>query len=278
MNVEAYIESGVLEAVVLGVATEQEQREVQCMASIYPEIGQALDQLREGLESMAEAAAVPPPADLKAAILQEVAQTPQEREEVETAAPVVQLQPQKTSNTGWWAAVACLALLVAATAMFLSRDSSLSEAEQALADKQQRIEALETEQQQAAAKANEEQARADELESQLAELTGPETRKLLLGQTDIGKGEIVVFWNGNSGNTYVDISDLPELPETQDYQLWALVEGTPVDLGVIDKTQATGQTQTMTNIDAPDAFAVTIEAAGGKPTPNLEALIAIANL
>ena len=68
MNVEEYIASGVLEAVVLGVATDQEQRAAQCLSGIYPEIAEVLENYSSGLESFAIKTAVAPPAGLKSLI------------------------------------------------------------------------------------------------------------------------------------------------------------------------------------------------------------------
>ena len=62
--------------------------------------------------------------------------------------------------------------------------------------------------------------------------------------------------------------DLPTLPAGRDYQLWAIVAGKPISHGVFG-LEANGRAQLLAN--APpgpaDAFAVTIEPAGGVPAP-----------
>jgi hypothetical protein len=58
LNIAEYIASGILEEYLMGSATEQEQREVACMASIYPEIQVALDQLADGIEKYARIHAI----------------------------------------------------------------------------------------------------------------------------------------------------------------------------------------------------------------------------
>ena len=55
MDIKEYISSGILESYVLGNASEQERREVECISSIYPEIRQELDALSRSLEKYAEA-------------------------------------------------------------------------------------------------------------------------------------------------------------------------------------------------------------------------------
>lgn len=61
MNVQEYIESGILEAYVLGSASEAETRELLYLKGRYPQIQQALTELEQDMESMAERMAVPPP-------------------------------------------------------------------------------------------------------------------------------------------------------------------------------------------------------------------------
>ncbi len=68
MKVKEYIESGVLEAFVLGVASEAEQRELMQMKMQYTEVDTALTELEADMERIAQYMAVPPPPDLFARI------------------------------------------------------------------------------------------------------------------------------------------------------------------------------------------------------------------
>lgn len=61
MDTHQYIASGVLEAYLLGLASEEEQHEVQQMKVIYPEISAALNELEVAIESYCLENAVPPP-------------------------------------------------------------------------------------------------------------------------------------------------------------------------------------------------------------------------
>ena len=38
-----------------------------------------------------------------------------------------------------------------------------------------------------------------------------------------------IFWMKNTGQVYIDPSNLPAVPEGKQYQLWAIVDGKPVD-------------------------------------------------
>lgn len=61
MNIKEYIDSGILEAYVLGSASETEARELLNYKDQYPEVKQALFELELDMERIAEAMAIPPP-------------------------------------------------------------------------------------------------------------------------------------------------------------------------------------------------------------------------
>jgi len=61
MNVKAYIESGVLETYVLGLASEAEVQELLRYKEEYPEVLQALTGLETDMERLASSMAVTPP-------------------------------------------------------------------------------------------------------------------------------------------------------------------------------------------------------------------------
>ncbi len=68
MEIKEYIESGVLEAFVIGSASEQEAQEVLRYKEEYPEIQTALNEIEMDMERVAGYMAVPPPPTLWAKI------------------------------------------------------------------------------------------------------------------------------------------------------------------------------------------------------------------
>jgi mannose-6-phosphate isomerase-like protein (cupin superfamily) len=65
MSISEYIKSGILEMYVLGIATEQEAREVQEMAEKHPEIRDELDIISSDIELYANLHAVKPDPTIK---------------------------------------------------------------------------------------------------------------------------------------------------------------------------------------------------------------------
>jgi anti-sigma-K factor RskA len=67
---------------------------------------------------------------------------------------------------------------------------------------------------------------------------------------------------------------LPKTDNGHEYQLWALVDGKPVSLGVFGPN-AKDAVQQMETIEKAQAFAVTIEPTGGSVNPTMEKMVAM---
>ena len=81
----------------------------------------------------------------------------------------------------------------------------------------------------------------------------------------------MVFWDTVTKDVYLTVSKLPQPAPDQQYQLWAMVDGTPVDAGVFDMKEASGMMK-MKNIPKAQAFAITLEKRGGSPVPSMDKL------
>lgn len=79
-----------------------------------------------------------------------------------------------------------------------------------------------------------------------------------------------LYWDKASGKVYLMIHHLPRTDESEDFQLWAMVNGKPVSIGLINDgtrdrfIELTGAPGTATS------FVVTLEKGGGAQTPNME--------
>ncbi len=79
----------------------------------------------------------------------------------------------------------------------------------------------------------------------------------------------MVYWNKASKEVFIEIKNLPVPEAGKQYQLWAIVNGKPVDAGMITLTQGDSSLHKMKNFDAVQAFAITLEKEGGSPSPTL---------
>jgi hypothetical protein len=80
-----------------------------------------------------------------------------------------------------------------------------------------------------------------------------------------------VYWDTRTKDVYLMVNNLPMPSADKQYQLWAIVDGKPVDAGVFDMANNSPIVK-MKNIPQAQAFAITLEKRGGSPTPTMEAM------
>ena len=85
-----------------------------------------------------------------------------------------------------------------------------------------------------------------------------------------------VFWNNKTKDVYLLANKLPKAPSDKQYQLWALVDGKPVDAGMLG-VDCNGVCKVKNVLNA-QMFAITLEKKGGSPTPDLTQLQVIGNV
>lgn len=87
-----------------------------------------------------------------------------------------------------------------------------------------------------------------------------------------------IFWMKNTGEVYVDPTYLPQAPAGKQYQLWAIVDGKPIDAGMISTSKGVYHIQKMKSFGKAEAFAITLEKAGGSPTPNMKEMYVMSKI
>ena len=101
-------------------------------------------------------------------------------------------------------------------------------------------------------------------------LKDPNTTVVNMVGTQVApKSSANVYWDSASSNVFLVVKNMPSLPSDQQYQLWALIDGKPKDLGVFDATDEKVILK-MKNTQKAQAFAITIEQKGGSPSPTLQ--------
>jgi len=278
MNVEDYIATGILDGYVLGSLSEQEVKEVECMAHIYPEIATELSLSIAGVEEYARLHSVPPPSDLRAAILEKAKkELPPIVSNKEEETPVVSMNASDAnSKPGWgWKAVAAAAVIVLSIGAFqffvLKKEASASAL--ALEAKEKTVGTLQTELQGS-------QIQLAEAQTQLDQFINPSNSRIVPLNAAPGQSEDMfasIAWNTTSHQVHIAPGSLPTLDASKQYQLWAIVDGAPVDLGVFDPSDQPQMMQ-LKSVAEPQAFAITVEKRGGVPSPTMEAMVVIGNV
>lgn len=268
MDVNEYISSGILEAYALGLVSSQEKKEVECMSHIYPEIQEELNRVSQAMEDMALKQQVQAPAHLKAKIF---AALPKEapataQKDTTAEAKIVPMAAGKPSQTFKWLAAACFIGLVGIGDLYMNERSAkttlnneLAEVKTKMGEKEQAIDQL--------SKQN------TYSQQELAMFRNPDFKTVFLKGTPAKPQNslAIVCANPQTGETMMAVENLPELPTDKQYQLWAIVNGTPVDMGVLPKDSAAVRSFfKVKNVEGAQAFAITMEKDGGNPTPTLE--------
>jgi anti-sigma-K factor RskA len=284
-DAKAYIESGILELYVMGQLSASEMAEVETRASISPEIKQEIEAIEIALEHYALKTAVMPKIDVFANI--EAAITA--NAETKTAEPLSSSIPYTTplhqdSTTMpvtksirplQYALAACVALLVISGIALLNAHSKLDAANQ-------QILSLRTEKDRYASGMNVLKKTNSELQRVADMVDDPNWAIVKLAGTKTApNAKMMVYWNRRSQDVVVDKSrlKLPENNQSQQYQLWAMVAGKPVDLGVFDVTaDSTDMLIKMKEIAKAEAFAVTLEKRGGSVNPTMENMVVFAGV
>jgi hypothetical protein len=83
------------------------------------------------------------------------------------------------------------------------------------------------------------------------------------------QNEAIILWDKNTKDVYIYTANMQKAPDGKQYQLWAIVDGKPVDAGMISGCAGLCK---MKKIGNPQAFAITLEKKGGSPTPTMSQL------
>lgn len=273
----AYIESGTLELYVLGLLSPAEEEEVERMSAKYPDVRQEITAIELAMEHYAKANAIEPAIGLEDKIFSAIG-TPSTFIEPAPQATIIPLNPTNHSRkvrTLQYALVACIALLLVSTAALYSAHSRLDDAQNQIAQ-------LSTQRDKFAANASFIEQKNIELH-QIADMVANPSWSIvkLAGTGATPNSKMMVYWNRDERSVLLDNSkmNLPANDTEHQYQLWALVNGKPVDLGVFDmKTDQEHILLKMKEIPMAQAFAVTLEKRGGSPVPTMSAMAVIGNV
>jgi anti-sigma-K factor RskA len=247
VDTKAYIESGVIESYVLGMAEAREAAELELLSRQYPEIRKAIDEFEAALEKQALANAVQAPAHIKQQLTKEL-----------TADFADQKGKLVAFGFTRFVAAASVILLVASAALnvyFYKEFKSSSTAYQALLIEKNSL----------FAQNQNVQTKMLDMYGSMQMMSDPKVIKVSMAAMPGKEGSLAtVFWDSNTKDVYLLPNKLSQAPSGKQYQLWAIVDGKPVDAGMMDA--CTGLCK-MKNIPAASAFAITLENQGGNPTP-----------
>jgi anti-sigma-K factor RskA len=251
------------------MATEQEARELEAAMAQYPELAAEVEACRQDIERYVRLQAIAPPPAIKDHLLRIVSDEDAE-EALNDGQPgpagsgAVQLS-QRSSVWKWVTAASILlllgSLLLAYT--FYHRYHDYKDRYDSLVTAQQRL-SLENQGY---------RTRMEEMQQPMNLLKDPAMKMVKLPGTPLSPAAMAtVYWSPRSNEAYLLVNSLPTPAPGKQYQLWAIVDGKPVDMGMLDTGSKLQTFQKMKTVANAQQFAITLEKQGGSPTPTMDQL------
>ena len=251
MTTKEYIESGILESYVLGITTAGESAEVERMASVHPEVEIELEAIRGTLENYALQYEKQPPAALKGKIMAAVFEEESLLKTSKSNLVSLNTATPKKSIFSMAASWALLALSIGGNIWFFNNWKNSEEKVLALESQNQIF-------------AQENKAIKASYQEEVAILQNADIKVITLaGQPVSPNAKALIYFDKNKQEVYLSALDLPAAPKGKQYQLWAIVDGKPVDAGMIAGTTNISK---MKSFNKPVAFAISLENSGGSTT------------
>lgn len=263
MEVNEFISSGLIELYVLGMTNEQETAQVLAMANQYREVKNEITDIEICLEHYAKVHAVNPSIKLKEKVFNTLVLGKPQAEMINTA-KLGESKVVPISSFWKYVAAASVILLIGSIVFNLNYSKKLEQANSELANArnlqttaEQKLAALE--------KSN------DDMKKDMYIVQSKFSEPHVLNGMPQAPAEAKakIFWMKNTGEVYIDPSNLPDAPQGMQYQFWAIVDGKPVDGGliIINSKDDKYHIHKMKSFGRAEAFAVTLETAGGNPEP-----------
>lgn len=269
MDISCIISSGDLELYVLGMLSQEDNVKVAQLAQMFPEIKKEIDGIQQSLLQLSDEADdvtdLPSPS-VRENLFRKLSTMPAETTNGSNAAAdnnnydatdhkagkVIAMKPPKRTFTTLSLAASVIGL-IACIAVIIYLSSANTHSNEVANNLQKQVNQL----QQNAQVQNQNLTLYQDTAYQKINLTNVPGKPKALVQ---------LFWNRTTRDVYAADISLPAAPAGKQYQLWALIDGKPVSAGLI-----TGKNlpKKMNDFSRADAFAITLEIAGGSATPTL---------
>lgn len=244
-KIKIFLDSDVLEKYLLGTTTELENLQAERYIAMYPEVQEAYRELQENLEIFAKLHAVKAPQELKDKIYAGIKSQRSGRRFINYAV----------------AASFTAIMFVGVSYFFWNQNQSLQQENSIVSNKIKLLEENMKEQ-------------LEDVRNQFIVLNNPQTKKYNVKGNQKAKDlKAVAYINPVKKLSYINVSKLPHIPESQCFQMWAEVNGKMINLGIIE--EAGDQQKLMALPYADNAIGyITIEPKGGNQLPTVDNIVA----
>lgn len=279
MNIKDYISSGILEAYVLGELSGAESKEVEQKAAAHPEIKEELQIIEQSLLALAMETSITPNEDVKKKLMDSVSFSKDDDTVSFNTHEASAAEPKELKVNGGsipsgfkWLMAAAVSIAVISSIVAVSFWNRYNNTKEQLEDVIAQNERL-------AETVQEASLQLADLSQDFKTLNDSSMIPVPMKGLETAPNALAfVHWNHSSQEVYLNVNNLPIHDEDEQYQLWAIVDGKPVDAGVFDLTTAVDGLVKMKNIGNASAFAVTLEPKGGSINPTMENMVVMGNV
>ena len=255
METKEYIESGILELYVYGLLSESENEEVTTLAKNNPEINDEIIAIEKAIVALSSSFSP----FISAENYEKI------KAKLELKHPeLIQLEPSRkcAQYIGWAAAIL---LLVGIGFQYNQLNETSTQIVNTTIEKAKIEKDF-----------NSLQLRNEATETSLAVVRDAKNTVIALGGQAVAPESFAkVYWNKETKVVFIDAAGLPEPPKGMVYQVWSLKLNplTPTSIGLLDDFDKNNQRIfAVNNATDAEAFAITLEPAGGSLGPTMEQL------
>lgn len=245
-KVKIFLDSDILEKYLLGDTSKEENLKAERYITMYPEVREIYNELQDNLEAYAKTYARKTPEGLKEIILH--------------SARKEQVASKKFFRYAIAASVAIM-IFAGSSYFFWNQNKSLQEENTLVTNQMKYLEENMKNQ-------------LEDVRNQFIVLNNPDTKRFnVKGKMEAKELKAVAYINPVKKLSYINVSNVPNLPENKCFQMWAEVNGELVNLGVIK--QFDDKNKLLAIPYAKNAIGyITIEPEGGNTSPTVQNIVA----
>lgn len=275
MDIQSYISSGAIESYVLGLSDAAEIAEINALRLEHPQIEAAILAFEKSIEKQALKASTQPIPEMKQVLMTRLktefatidpaiaAGNPDSQKPI---TPVVPIYQNNNASLFKYLSIAAMVLLIASAGLNFYFYQAFQTANN-------RYSALLIQKNSLEANMNGVQTKMLDMYQSMQMMGDPAMVKVMLpGIKGKEQNMAIVYWDSRSKDVYLLPNKLPQPQSNKQYQLWAMVDGKPVDAGMISDCAGLCK---LKNIPRAEAFAITLETMGGSPAPNMDQLLVL---
>ena len=254
---------GILTQYILGELDMETTREVEKLLASDKELRLQVLELEDDFERMGQENAIEPPASVRSNL--KAALEDRRLSDTENGGSRTQVVPfWKTTS---WRIAASIALIFGLSTFWLLQQWQNTRTD---------LEGLRSESQQLTDRLDALEQEISTVNTKYGQVNHPDVIPfVLVGNEQLPDAKVVAYLNHKSRSAVVNTVALPDLRDTQSYQLWADVDGVMIDMGVLDSGE---ELIPVKYIDRAESLNITVEPYGGSEHPTVSNLVSYVKL